>query len=63
MLKVDYKNIMVPSPDFNYYIHDSQSDKYIYLKNLTEFETIQQYYISEEQYENYSIILKYDRDL
>ncbi len=63
MLKVDYKNIMVPSPDFNYYIHDLQSDKYIYLKNLTEFETIQQYYITEEQYENYSIILKYDRDL
>jgi len=63
MLKVDYKNIMVPSPDFNYYIHDLQSDKYIYLKNLTEFETIQQYYITEEQYENYSIILKYDREI
>ena len=63
MLKIDYKNIMIPSPDFNYYIHDKSKDKYIYMKGLDEFDQLQQYYITEEQYENYSIILKFDRDL
>ena len=63
MLKIDYKNIMVPSPDFNYYIFDKQSNEYIYIKNLAEFDTLQQYYITEDQYANYSVILKFDRNL
>ena len=63
MLIVDYNKIMIPSKDFNYYIHDKSSNRYIYMKGLSSFDPIQQYYVTMDQYNNYETILKFDRNL
>lgn len=63
MLKVDYSKILKPSDKFDYYIYDKSTKKYIYVKDLTDFDPIQQYYVTLTQYDNYNLILKYDKDL
>lgn len=60
MLKVDYNQILIPSNKFDYYIYDKNSKKYIYVKNLTHFDTIQQYYITANQAKNFNIKIHKD---
>jgi hypothetical protein len=54
-LKIDRERVLIPDDRFTYYIFDKSSRTYKVVKDLTEFDKTQQYYIRQENIKSITI--------
>lgn len=50
MIKIDRKNIMIPDPNYKYFIFDRSDNMYKQLKKINKFNITKQYYILKDEH-------------